>query len=191
MGFLDNIERAPSTGGSKGSNRYMKFNQGENKFRIVGTVEDGGFITGMVGWGEDKEGNRKPFRWKVSEKAPQDFGDEKPKEFFAIKVYNYAEECVQILELKQRGLKDELVTYINDEEWGDPRKYDIAIIKNGEGIETRYAMTPKPHKKMTEEQREVIMKTKVDMSALYRGEDPFAGNEPVVEDDAGKEEDPF
>jgi len=25
MGFLDNIERAPSTGGSKGSSRYMKF----------------------------------------------------------------------------------------------------------------------------------------------------------------------
>ena len=49
MGFLDNIERAPSMGGSKGSNRYMKFNQGENKFRIVGTVEDGGFITGISG----------------------------------------------------------------------------------------------------------------------------------------------
>ena len=44
---------------------------------------------------------------------------------------------------------------------------------------------------MTEEQREAVLNTKVDLSALYRGEDPFAENEPVVEDDAGKEEDPF
>ena len=68
MGFLDNIKRAPSGGGSGGS--YMKLEQGENKIRIVGTPEDGGFITGMIGWGEDDEGNRKPFRWQVDESQP-------------------------------------------------------------------------------------------------------------------------
>jgi hypothetical protein len=190
MGFLDNIKRAPSTGGSGGSGSYMKLEQGENKVRIVGTLDDGGFITGMIGWGEDEEGNRKPFRWQVDETQPRSFKD-KPKEFFAFKVYNYATESVQVLEITQRSIKDELVNLGNDEEWGDFRKYDIAIIRNGVDLETQYAVTPKPHKKMTEEQRKMILGKEVDLSALYRSEDPFAEAEPEVEEQAGEEEEPF
>lgn len=182
MGFLDNIKRAPSAGGSGGSGSYMKLEQGENKIRIVGTPEDGGFITGMIGWGEDDEGNRKPYRWQVDETQPHTFKD-KPKEFFAFKIYNYATESVQVLEITQRGIKDQLVTLGNDEEWGDWRKYDIAIIRNGEGMETKYAVTAKPHKKLTDEQRKIILGQKVDLSALYRGEDPFA----EAEDQPGEE----
>ncbi len=181
MGFLDNIKRAPSVGGS-GSGSYMKLEQGENKIRIVGTPEDGGFITGMIGWGEDDEGNRKPYRWQVDESQPHTFKD-KPKEFFAFKVYNYATESVQILEITQRGIKNHLVTLGNDEEWGDWRKYDIAIIRNGEGMDSKYAVTAKPHKKLTDEQRKMILGQKVDLSALYRGEDPFA----EAEDQPGEE----
>ena len=70
-------------------------------------------------------------------------------------------------------------------------QYDIAIIRNGEGMDTQYAVTPKPHKKMTEEQRKMILGKEVDLSALYRGEDPFAEAEPEVEEQAGEEEEPF
>ena len=186
MGYADNIKRAPSSGGS-GSSTYMKFEQGENKFRIVGTVEDGGFITGMVGWVGEKKGDRKPFRWKVDEKAPDERFSDKPKEFFAILVFNYAVNRVQVVEITQRGLKDELISYIEDEEWGDPRKYDIAVIKSGEGRDTRYAMVPKPHKKMTDEQREIIKNTKADLTALYRGEHPMEESSETLEEDSMEE----
>ena len=55
MGFLDNIKPSPS-GGSGGN--YMKFSQGENKLRIVGSSDDNppGFIQGMIGWTTDDEG---------------------------------------------------------------------------------------------------------------------------------------
>lgn len=187
MGFLDNIQRAPSTGGSGGSSSYMKFEQGENKIRIIGTVDDGKFITGMIGWAKDKDGNRKPFRWKVDEKQPREFAD-KPKEFFAFLVFNYATNSVQVLEVTQRSIKDELINLGNDDEWGDWRKYDIAIVRNGVDLETQYAVTPKPHKKMTEEQVEIIKNTKADLSALYRGDHPI---EQVEEEDAGEEEEYF
>jgi hypothetical protein len=49
-------------------------------------------------------------------------------------------------------------------------------------------MTPSPHKKRSDAINDAVKNTKVDMSALFRGEDPFA-------EDAGekpaKEEDPF
>ena len=49
-------------------------------------------------------------------------------------VWNYKESRIQILELTQAGLKRELVTLAKDEEWGDPRKYDISITKSGEKL---------------------------------------------------------
>ena len=170
MGFLTNIQPSPSGG----TGNYYRFGQGENKFRIVGSsdTEPPGFIQGMIGWGEDNEGGRKPFRWRMGEDAPRDFA-EKPREFFAFLVWNYEEACVQILELTQAGLKSELITLAEDKEWGDPRKYDIAVIRNGEGIETSYVMTPKPHKKLDATAVAMIMATTVNLEALYDGGDPF------------------
>lgn len=165
----------------------MKLTQGANQFRIVGSFDDGTNIQGMLGWGEDEEGKRKPFRWKVGEEAPRKFA-ENPKQFFALLVWNYDEECLQVLELTQSKLRTEIVTLAKDKEWGDPRGFDIKIVRNGEGLETSYGLTPSPHKKRAQEINDAVKNTKVDMSALFRGEDPFA-------DDAGeepaKEEDPF
>ena len=170
MAFLSNIQPSPSGG----TGNYYRFTQGENKFRIVGSsdTEPPGFIQGMIGWGEDIEGGRKPFRWRMGEDAPRDFA-EKPREFFAFLVWNYEEACVQILELTQAGLKSELITLAEDKEWGDPRKFDIAVIRNGEGIETSYVMTPKPHKKLDATAVAMIMATTVNLEALYDGGDPF------------------
>ena len=80
---------------------------------------------------------------------------------------------MQILELTQAGLKSELITLAEDKEWGDPRKFDIAVIRNGEGIETSYVMTPKPHKKLDATAVAMIMATTVNLEALYDGGDPF------------------
>jgi len=202
MAFLSNIQPSPSGG----SGNYYRFTQGENKFRIVGSSDTTppGLIQGMIGWGEDNEGNRKPFRWRMGEDAPREFA-EKPREFFAFLVWNYEEACVQILELTQAGLKTELVTLAEDKEWGDPRKYDIAIIRNGEGIETSYVMTPKPHKKLPAAAVAMVKATTVNLEALYDGGDPFddapvatpatpakpAKLEEVEEEEEGEEENPF
>ena len=191
MGFLDGIQKIQSSNNSGGN--YMKLQAGANQFRIVGSGDDKpnpGFIQGMLGWANNDDGSRRPFRWKVDEAPPRNF-DEKPKEFIAMLVWNYKESRIQILELTQAGLKRELVTLARDEEWGDPRKYDISITKSGEKLETTYAMTPKPHKKRGDEINEAVKNLKVNLAALYSGGDPFeetAVQEPVQEED---EEEPF
>ena len=188
MTFLDNLERAPDSGG--GSGNYVKLQQGKNTFRIVGSHADNGFINGMLGWGTNEDGGRKPYRWKVGEEAPRKFED-KPKEFFAMLVWNYAEERIQILELTQAGLKDELIKLDADEDWGDLRKYDISIIRSGEGLETSYVMTPKPHKKRSDEINAAVKAMKVNLNALFTGDDPFAEEAPSAEPSGGDEPAPF
>ena len=92
MAFLTGYTDVPQNSGS-GGGKYMKLAQGANQFRIVGSFEDGTNIQGMLGWGEDEEGKRKPFRWKVDADAPRKFA-ENPKQFFAMLVWNYGEEAL-------------------------------------------------------------------------------------------------
>jgi len=190
MGNLSKIKRASSGGGSGGN--YAKLLQGENKFRIVGDIEDTppGFIVGMVGWITNEEGQRRPVRYTTGESVPQTFKD-KPKEFFAMLVWNYAEERIQVLELTQAGLKDELIKLDADVDWGDLRKFDISIIRSGEGLETSYVMTPKPHKKRTDEINAAVKAMKVNLNALFTGDDPFAEEAPSAEPSGGDEPAPF
>lgn len=188
MSFLDGYKDIPQSS-SSGGGKYMKLMQGANQFRIVGSFGDGTNIQGMLGWAEDDEGKRKPFRWKVGENAPRKF-DENPKQFFALLVWNYNEGCLQILELTQSTLRQKLLTLAKDEDWGDPRKYDLKIVRNGEGLETFYDLTPSRHKKRSVEINDAVKNTKVDMSALFRGEDPFADND-LATDETATEEEPF
>lgn len=193
MGFLDGITEVKSPASASGN--YMKLQQGANQFRIVGSFDDGTNIQGMLGWSTNDEGKRQPHRWRVGEDAPRTF-EERPKEFFAILVWNYKESRIQILELTQKGLKHELMALASDaEDWGDPRKYDISITKSGEGLETTYAMTPKPPKKRADEINEAVKNLKANLAALYDGGDPFedapAPVQEPVQEEAGEEEEPF
>ena len=187
MAFLDGYTDVPQSSSSGGGN-YLRLKQGANQFRIVGSSDDGGVIQGMLGWGTTADGGRKPYRWKIGEDTPEGVED-KPKQFLAMIVWNYDEERIQILEIPQVGLRKELITLAKDEDWGDPRKYDLKIVKVGESKETSYAMTPSPHKKRSEEINAAVKAMKINLEALFRGEDPFADD--TGEEKPAKEEDPF
>ena len=176
MGFLPNNIKAPSEGGGSSGN-YLRFTQGENKFRIIGASDDKpnpGFIHGTLGWTEE-DGKKRPIRWAEGTQAPMQFAD-KPRNFYAFVVYNYNEIKVQILELTQIKLQAELLQLAQDEDWGDCRKYDISVIRNGEGLDTTYAMNQKPIKKMDEDIRAIAKAElkRINLPALFDGGDPFA-----------------
>jgi len=184
MGFLPNNIKAPSEGGG-GSGNYLRFTQGENKFRIIGASDDKptpGFIHGTLGWTEE-DGKKRPIRWAEGTPAPMQFAD-KPRNFYAFVVYNYNESKVQILELTQMKLQAELLQLAQDEDWGDCRKYDLSVVRNGEGLDTTYAMNPKPIKKMDEDIRAIAKAElkRINLPALFDGGDPFAEFTPPAEE---------
>jgi hypothetical protein len=81
-------------------------------------------------------------------------------------VYNYDEECIQIWEITQQAIKTQLRALAKDEDYGDPRTYDIKINKTGEKLETKYMLKPLTKTEFTNQ--EILNKAKdVRIDALF------------------------
>jgi hypothetical protein len=160
---------------------YLKLVQGKQTIRIVGSVQDGSSIVGMVGWTEE-DGSRAPHRWADGEAAPALPFTDKPKRFIATVVYNHATGTCQIWDITQRGIRDALIGFYRDPDWGDLRGYDVDVIRDGEGLDTTYSVIPKPKSKLSDEARAYVLETLplINVAALFTGEDPFEALGPVT-----------
>ena len=159
---------------------YMKFEEGENRIRILEKP-----ITGYVYW-EDAEGNLvpknemagkggKPVRvksWEGLTNAQRGA----MKGFAAMVVWNYQAERIQILEIKQVGIMNALEALSLSKSWGDTTTFDIVITKTRTGInptDVEYSVMPEPKEPVSKEIKEAYKEAHIDLEALYRGEDPF------------------
>lgn len=146
---------------------YWKMSQmkeGENRLRIVGQP-----IAGWLDWHD-----KKPMRFPPDKKPLYPYDLEKPiKAFWALHVWDYARESLFILEITQSSILKSLTKIANDEDWGDFTKYDIKMSKEGTGKETRYSLTPLPHKPLSDKIQNAVENTKIRLEALYEGKDPW------------------
>ena len=169
MTFLPPDYKEPDT------SNYMKFEKGENVFRVLSDA-----ITGMEYWKETKEG-RKPVRLhteeeiKIGDLETDDKGNLKmPKHFWAFVVFNRSSEKIQILEITQATVRRQVNALYNNEKWGDPKEYDITVTREGEGFETEYTVMPNPKEKLDEGVLKLYKDMHINLEALYEGNDPFA-----------------
>ena len=147
----------------------MKLQDGENRFRILSAP-----VIGYEGW---KDG--KPFRREESvcsitpDMVDLDtkFTAGKPKinHFWAFAVYNTAEKKIQILELTQKTIMGALHNFINDVEWGDPRKYDVSIVRIKTGDKTTYTVKTFPPTTLTAEVKQMYEDSDVDPRSILKG----------------------
>lgn len=164
-GFLPKDYKRPQTGGG-----YMKLEDGDNVFRILSDA-----ITGFEYWNVDN----KPVRSKEfpkntpSIKTDKDGNPQKVKHFWAFIVWNYATNSVEILQITQSSIQDELINLNLDPDWGDPKEYDIKINRKGQDLETKYSVSPKPRKPISEEISQAFKEKKINLQALYVGANPF------------------
>jgi hypothetical protein len=172
--FLPKDYNVPDNGGN-----YMKFQPGENRFRVLASP-----ILGYVYWTTDATGGRKPNRIRMSERVPANVilaDDDDPKHFWAMPVWNYQDEQVQILEITQKGLMKSIRQLAADADWGSPVNYDLVVTKSGQKLETKYSLQPKPAKPLDEGITRAFTDMHINLDALYDGKDPFAGD--VIEVD--------
>jgi hypothetical protein len=147
------------------SSNYLKLQQGDNKVRIVSKP--------IVGW-EDWQDN-KPIRFKMTDKPQSPIDPEKAiKHFWAMLVWDYKTNKLTILEITQKGIQKTIEGLAKSEDWGSPLNYDIVISKKGEGLKTEYAVVPIPPKPLTNEIKELILATQVNLEAMFDGNDPFS-----------------
>ncbi len=153
------------------SNGYMKFVKGENRFRIMSSP-----ILGYEYWITTEDGGRKPVRTRLDEKIDISKVEDQDqvKHFWAMVVYNYNIEKIQILEITQKGIQKTLRALAKDKDWGSPvQTYDIVVTRNGDGMETKYEVLPKPAKTLPSAITELYKGTQINLEALFASKDPF------------------
>lgn len=148
----------------------MKFQDGENRFRILASP-----ILGYEWWETQKDGSRKPVRVNMTTKIDLSTVEDpdQVKHFWAMPVWNYNEEKVQILEITQKSIQKVIRALARDMDWGSPINYDLVVTKTGQKLETEYTLQPKPAKKLDEGIVKLFQDMKINLDALYKGEDPF------------------
>lgn len=157
------------------SSNYMKFQDGTNTFRVLSSA-----ITGILYW-KVVEGKKTPIRLRPGVSAPiselNDYDESgklrMPKQFWAFVVYNRKENKIQILELTQVTIKQSVLSLVNNPKWGDPKNYDINVVKEGEKLKTVYTVTPDPKEEVSEEILRQYKDMNINLEALYatKGED--------------------
>lgn len=163
MNFLPNNYELPkiSSGG------YVKLKKGDTILRFLGDP-----ITGYEWW-ESMHGTEKPVRCKDMEKIDDSQATQKAKHFWACCVWNYEVNAVQIWQINQRTIQDQIHLLLNDQDWGDPRKYDLKITRVGDALETKYTVSPKPKKELPEAIKYEFEIMDIDLDKLITGDDPF------------------
>jgi hypothetical protein len=163
----DKNENLNETGGS-----YMRFQEGENKFRILASP-----IVGWEWWNE-VDGKRKPNRVRINETIDVSKVDdeENVKRFWAMPVWNYATKKIEILEITQKGLQNTLKALSKDEEWGSPLEYNISVIRTGKDLGTTYELIPSPPKPLDKEIADKFKEAHINLEALFDGDDPFSAS---------------
>lgn len=158
--FLPQGYEAPKTGGN-----YLKFNQGDNVFRILGNP-----ILGWLDWTNDN----KPVRTPYNQQKPTPIKSDKPvRHFWALPVWDYRDKAVKILEITQSGIQNAIQDFFKDEAWGSPLKYDLNVKRTGEGKETEYAVIARPPQPLSQEVRDAYSSTPIDLMKLFENGDPF------------------
>jgi hypothetical protein len=166
--FSDENYKIPST------SKYMKFLEGDNTFRVLSSA-----ITGYEYWTVDNNPVRSktPFDETPNIKMVKNDGNQivpsRVNHFWAFAVWNYKDECVQVLELTQKGIMEYIKSLVDNKKWGNPNGYDITVNRKGSGFDTTYTCVAEPHSIMEDKIADAWSRSNIDLNELYTGGDPF------------------
>jgi len=188
--------------------RYMRFDEGRNTFRVLGSA--------IVGWeywidNPEEKGKRKPVRVQTEKEIPEEVRNTKnwkmkAKHFWAFPVFNRSLQAsdlakkienpidyyIQVLEVTQKKVMKGIEVLVNDKEnWGDPKNYDICVTRSNVGSEPRdveYSVMPMPIKKLDQAILDTFKQTAIDVTKLFENGDPFADDSSAkLADEVAKE----
>ena len=176
MSFLPTDYREPVI------SKYTKFQEGENKIRILSEA-----ITGWVYW-ITVNGKRVPKRVTLDQTIPTTELEENPKTgevdmpkvFWAFSVFNYQDNAVQVLELTQKTIRDAIKALNSNPKWGDPKQYDLSITQVKIKDKTSYNTQADPKEDLDPEIVKRAKATPINLNALYWNEAKKTGGDPFA-----------
>jgi len=115
--------------------------------------------------------------YRVAQREAQkniDEKDKKAKHFWAMTVWNYNTNAIEILELVQAKMQKSIRDTSKEPEWGNPvNRYDFVITKSGRDMSTEYSMTAIPPSTTTPEITKAYKEKPINLNALFSGGNPF------------------
>lgn len=161
--------------------RYLKFKEdGDYRFRVLGSA-----IIGMQLWIDHK-----PLRKRMDDAftlEERELADAErmtiPRHFWAFPVWH--DGMVKILQVEQVTIQRAIQGLVSDEEWGDPKNYDIVVSRRKEGSKVSYSVVPKPAAPLSPAGKaswKEALEAGFDLNRLYSGGDPFTGPVASVEE---------
>ena len=86
---------------------------------------------------------------------------------FAYIAIDRKDEKLYVLEIG-KSIFRQIIAYATDEEYGDPKQYDLTIDKEGEKLNTQYKVIASPKKSpLTEEELKLIKETELTIDSAY------------------------
>lgn len=164
--FLPNGYEAPA-----GTSDYMKFSDGDNRFRVLSDEAS----IGWEGWKDGKPFRRKGIEQNITEDevdTDAKFGKPKPKinHFWAFLVYDYADKCVKILTVTQKTIMKAIEALATDEDWGNPTAYDLNVKREEKGGRVSYTVTSYPPKPLAKEVQLAAAAAEINLDDLFEQE---------------------
>jgi hypothetical protein len=138
--------------------------EGEHRFRIVQPA-----IGGFVEWD-----NNKPIRTEERPRVIRN-PDQPPRVFWALYVWDYAQEDLFVIEITQKNLLGALRSFGENEDWGDITSFDIKIKKTktnkvmNDKVVYDYSVIPVPHKPLSPAIKEALKAKPAALEILYTG----------------------
>ena len=164
--------------------------EGTYRFRVIGTLGDKyNFIHGYIAWDSDNKPHREDFVQgsKGSEVLIAQDRKKSPAYFweFVVIFINAVDRenkpifeskwgKPQVLRIQQITIQQGIARLLNDEDWGDPKEYDITVNRVGlEKGDTKYHVNAKPKSPLTQEMLTAVMDAKIDLRVMFDGGQPF------------------
>lgn len=167
---------------NSGSKRYFKMSSldaGPVRFRMLVFP----YLTGVECWADDKTPVRAASLAELLSLRPangwrvQKGKEDSPRDFIAGVGWNYSAKEIQVALFTQATVLGKLESLENNEDWGDPTKYDLKLSRElkANGF-YEYSVDPCPHKPVPPEAASAwkdLSDKWTGLSALLSGGDPF------------------
>ena len=180
MAFLsqEKVKELVAETASSSSGRYFNVAKIDNGSEVRLRIMDMDGVTGYEAWNVDNKPVRfeqKPVEIPENIKT-DDSGQKQIKAFLAAIVYDYSDGMFKCMSITQKSIKESLLKFIADDDYGDPSGYDIKIGRTGEKLLTSYTLIPSPPKALSEKLAKEWheQKDKCNLNALFSGEEVFS-----------------
>lgn len=164
----------------KPESKFVTLEEGQNRLRIL-TPAAIGWEAWIDGEAQRLPGQENPF--DIDEVDEGDYG-KKLYHFWAFVVWNFDTNKIQLWQVSQRGILTGLYDLLQAEEWGDPREYNIIVIKTVNKRKTEYKVQAVPPKPLTENIKAALAASNLSTDDLFK-EEAEDETEPVAAADDG------